>query len=101
MPGLRDRSLLKPPDVFLPWQEGDPHTPMALRWKEGKERKKTKAKNKKYRDIKKNKAVETKKDEKKSQSETEHCGHCGQKPMKKSAAKVKVPVKIKMSFKKK
>lgn len=57
MPLLRDRSQLKPAEVFLPWKEGDPHTPMALRWKKSK----IKKINKKYRDIKKDKDLEKKK----------------------------------------
>ena len=47
MPSLRDRNLIKPAEKFVPWKVGDPHPPMAVRWKVSNDKKKTKETNKK------------------------------------------------------
>ena len=82
MPNLRDRRLVKPADVFEPWQEGDPHPPMAIRARKSK-----KKKDKKYRDIKKDKVAE---DKNKKKAATDMSG-----------SKKTKPTKIKICFKKK
>lgn len=105
MPSLRDRSLIKPGEKFQPWEEGDRHAPMALRWKKSWTKKETKAANKKYVEIKKTKDAETKADvaEKSTQTQTEQkpaqpTAKTSKKASKRSSKK---PLKVKMTFKKK